>query len=636
MWDLPAVNSFLPLIVVGLVSGSVYSLAALGLVLTYKTSGIFNFAHGIVAALGAFAFYELRDRHGMPWPIAFVLCVVVVGPMLGVILERLTRGLAGAPTATKIVATLGVLVGVQQLLIIRYGAATLAFPGFLPARRVRIASVNVEVGQLIVMAAVLGAAVGLSLFFRLSRLGRAMRGVVDDPSLLALTGTDPVVVRRWAWCIGAAFASASGVLLATSVGLDAAVLTLLVVQAFGAAAVGLFTSLPLTYAGGLAVGIGAALSTKYVGSISWLSGLPASLPFVVLFTVLIAAPKRRLVQVAPERARRVTATRQLGAGTKRAGLAVAAVVIVLIPAVVDTKLITYTQAFVYVIVFLSLALLERTSGQISLAHLGFAAVGASTFSRLTTAGTPWLVAVLVSALVAVPVGALVAIPAIRLSGLHLALATFGFGLLLERLVFQTSLMFGGGDSVPAPRPSIAQGDVAYYYVVVAFVAAAITLVVVVHRSRLGRFLRAMADAPVALATYGTSVTAVKVAVFCISAFLAGLAGALLGPVVGRAAPQSFGAFPSLLLVVVLALQGRAGEYRAAFGAAIALTIIPAYVTNDSLLEWFPVMFGVGAIAVALLEGRDESAGVGGRLEAVAARRIGRSPVAARLAEAGAR
>ena len=90
----------------------------------------------------------------------------------------------------------------------------------------------------------------------------------------------------------------------------------------------------------------------------------------------------------------------------------------------------YTNALIFVILFLSLALLLNTSGQISLCHAAFVAIGASTFSHLTTdQGLPWLLALLGAGLVVVPVGALLSLPAIRLSGLYLALATFGFGIL---------------------------------------------------------------------------------------------------------------------------------------------------------------------------------------------------------------
>jgi branched-subunit amino acid ABC-type transport system permease component len=627
-------KTLMPFIVVGLVNGSIYAIAGLGLVLTYKTSGIFNFAHGAVAAAVAYAFYELRTRNNVPWPIALLLCMLVIGPAIGLFLERLAARLGTTAVATKIMATLGLLVVIQQLAINRYGGQTRAVDQFLPTDRFRVFDVNIEVGQAIIVVIALGAACGLSFFFKKARLGRAMRGVVDNPELVELTGTNATAVRRWAWCIGSSFAGISGVLLAPTIGLDANILTLLVVQAFGAAAVGFFTSLPLTYLGGLVIGLGAALSTKYVGDINWLGGLPPSLPFVVLFAVLVLAPRRRLVQISVERPRRPVEQRRMPPAVKRGGLAALVLVTVAIPHIVGTRTLTYAGALVYVIIFLSLALLERTSGQVSLAHLGFAAVGASAFSHFaSTAGIPWVPAVLLAALVTVPVGALIAIPALRLSGIYLALATFGFGLLLEYLAFQRSFMFGGGNSaLLAPRPSFARSDAAYYYIVVVFVVAVAALVAIVHRSRLGRLLRGMSDSPVALTTYGVNITVVKVAVFSISAFLAGLGGALYGPVTGRATPASFRAFASLMLVVVLGLQGAVAEHRAALGAAITLIVVPAYVTRPSYQEWFPVLFGVAAILVALMDARDANKPVLPRASALAARRAERTPVTARLEE----
>jgi ABC-type branched-subunit amino acid transport system permease subunit len=491
-------------------------------------------------------------------------------------------------------------VAVQQVIIIRYGASAISMRPFLPTATWRIFGVNVGKDQLIVMAIALAGMGALTYLFVATRVGRSMRAVVDQPDLLALTATSPVKVRRQAWLIGTAFTGLSGVLLAPSVGLDSAVLTLLVVQAFGAAAIGMFTSIPLAYVGGLVVGVLSALSTKYVASVSWLQGIPASLPFIILFAVLVGAPQRWLVDFTVERKQRIAERRQLsGWGRIALGIVVTAVALRL-PYAVGARLPVYTAALAHVVVFLSLALLMRTSGQVSLAQLGFAAVGAAASARLATeAGLPWLAAVLLGGLVAVPVGGLLAIPAIRRSGLYLALATFGFAVLLERLLFSTGLMFGGNaSSVPAPRPSFATGDRAYFYVVLVFVVGSILLIAGIHRSRLGRLLQAMADSPTAVSTYGTSVTAIKVIVFCVSAFLAGLGGALLGPVTGSASPGNFGTFASLLLVVVAVIVPGA-EVTASIGAAFALIVMPSYISSAELTDYLPVLFGVSAVSVAM-------------------------------------
>src|SRR5262249_39976812 len=121
-----------------------------------------------------------------------------------------------------------------------------------------------------------------------------MRAVVDNPILLDVMGTSPVRVRRYAWLIGSTTAAASGVLLAPLLPLDATTITMLIVTAFGAAATGAFSNLPATYAGGLLIGVGQALLQKYfISSTGYTAGLADTLPFLVLFVLLLFAPRLR-------------------------------------------------------------------------------------------------------------------------------------------------------------------------------------------------------------------------------------------------------------------------------------------------------------------------------------------------------
>ena len=147
------------------------------------------------------------------------------------------------------------------------------------------------------------------------------------------------------------------------------------------------------------------------------------------------------------------------------------VALLLVPQIFSDTLSYFTIGLSQVIVVLSLGLLVRTSGQVSLCQAAFGAIGAVAFSQLAVDhGVPWLLAVLLGGLIVVPVGAVVAIPAIRLSGVFLALATFGFGILVQQLLYGRNFMFTTLESGrPMPRPSFAQSDTAYYYVVLAFV-----------------------------------------------------------------------------------------------------------------------------------------------------------------------
>ena len=286
----------LPFVITGLVSGSVYGLAGIGLVLTYKTSAVFNFAQGALATLAAYIFYALAVQHHVAWPLAAAVAILVVGPALAFGFEYLTRSIVRENLAVQVTATVGVLLIVEALAVLIYGVTqTRTVPVFLPAGHTTIGSTYVQYSDLITFGFALVATAGLYAMLRFSRIGVAMRAVVDDPNLVEISGTNTLSVRRTAWVIGVMFASASGVLFAPLLPLDPTVLTLLVVQAFGAAALGAFRSLPMTFAGGLAIGVLASLCTKWFTS-GFLSGLPAAIPFIVLFVVLLVFPKRYLVE----------------------------------------------------------------------------------------------------------------------------------------------------------------------------------------------------------------------------------------------------------------------------------------------------------------------------------------------------
>lgn len=589
----------LTFLIIGLVTGSIYSVAALGLVVTYRTSGIFNFGHGAIAAAGAYVFYELHVLQGVPWPIALPVAVVAFGAVAGVLMERLARAIAGATTAAKIVATLGILLVVQGAATLRYGAQSRQFPQFLPTNDFTLSGVRIGADQVIVVLVAAVATVALFRYLSSTTTGRAMRAVVDDPALLDLTGVDPVQVRRTAWIMGCSFASLSGVLIAPTIGFEAALLTLIVVQAFAAAAIGLFKHLPATYAGGLAVGIAQALTVTYVEGVPALSSLPSSIPFLVLFVVLLVIPRRHLVE-SGRAERRTVPTRSTPSRTRSlVAVGVAMAALLAIPPLVGARLPVYTAALAGVVLFLSVGLLVRTSGQLSLCQVGFQAIGAAVFAHAATdAGVPWALAVLAAGLVTVPVGALIAIPAIRLAPLYLALATFGFAILLAQVVYTSKYMFDTSGALPAPRPAGFTSDTTYYYVVLACVIASAALVLAVERARLGRLLRALSESPTVLVSSGANANVTRVLVFSVSAFLAGLSGALLAPVNGSIAGVSFPYFNSLLVLAVLAIAGP-GLVRSAFVAAAALTIIPAYIDNVKFLDAMPMLFGLTAIATVI-------------------------------------
>ena len=595
-------HELLPYIVVGLAAGSIYALAGVGLVLTYKTSGMFNFAHGALGTAAAYAFYTMHFEHDVPWPLAAFISVAILGIALGIGFEAFSRGLSRTPMLWRIAATVGILVSVQAFFSIIYGSDTRQFEHFLPMSTIRLLGVNVTWEQLIIAVISLVATIGLWVYFRVTRTGVAMRALVDDPDTLATTGISPSGVRRAAWIIGCCFATLSGLLFAPSVGLDPVALTLLVVQAFGAAAIGGFSSLPMTYLGGLLIGVGTAVATRYTtneGSV--LTGLPPSLPFIVLFAVLLFSPRVRLAVKEAAVIRRPLTWRAPG----RAQLTLAVVVVgvlALAPIFAADDISQWTLMLTHVILFLSLGLLIKSSGQVSLSQMTFAAIGAVVFSVLVLdAGVPWLLALPIAGLAVVPIGLLLAVPAIRHSGLYLALATLGFGLLVQTMFFQTDLMFGAdGSGRVMPEPPIAAlaTPEGYYYLVLGVTLVCAALVVVVTRTRLGRLLTGISDSPLALRSQGTSTVVTLVLVFCLSAFMAAVSGALSGSVLGIVSGTSFDPLLSLVIVAVLVVSV-GGTPWFALVAAVPLALAPVYIEASSTLQYLQLLFGASVVFVAL-------------------------------------
>jgi ABC-type branched-subunit amino acid transport system ATPase component/branched-subunit amino acid ABC-type transport system permease component len=598
------VNQFLPFIVIGLATGAVYGLAGMGLVLTYKTSGIFNFGYGAVAALDVFLFYLLYAEHGVPWPAALAVCLLVAAPLLGLVLELLSRSLDGATETVKVVATVGLILIVEAIGTLWYPANAPTFPHFLSQSTVRILSVNVTWEQIILFVFSLIASAVLYWFFRYLRLGVLMRGVVDNNDLVSMSGDNPVRVRRWAWVIGTVFASIAGLMLAPTQSLDGVTLTTAVFAAFGAAAIGYFSNLPLTFAGGLLIGVAGALVDKYSATISWIGGLPPSLPFIILFVVLIVIPRRRLVQRAvtvqthARRAYQAPVRVRLSAGVVAVGL------LAIVPAVQATHLSVWSNALVDIILLQSLGLLVRRSGQISLCHLAFAAVGAAAFGHFAGDGLPWLLALVLATLVAVPVGALIAIPAVRVSGVFLALATLGFGIIMEQVFYTRQFMFGSSTlGISDPRPNVSIGawnlstDSGFYYVLLIVTVLVVVTVTAISNGRLGRLLEAMADSPLALETHGATSSVLKVIVFCIAAAMASLAGALSGMLFHYSIGTDFVSFNSLTLVALVVIVTIGDPWYAVIGA-IGYTVIPGYVSGETTSSVLLLLFGLASATAA--------------------------------------
>lgn len=598
-------SKFLPFVVVGLVTGGVYCLASLGLVLTYRTSGVFNFAHGGIGMISAYIFYSLRFH--MPTALAVLLTVLVVAPVMGALIDRLLfRRLEGRGTAAYIVASLGLLVALQSLAILIYGGNTRVVDAIFPRDTYRLMGVEVGLDQTFVVVIAIASGLGLMAFFRFTQLGLRTRAVVSDRTLTSMTGVNASLVTTFSWMLGASFAALAGVLFVPFLGLDALRLTLLVVASFGAAALGKLVSFPTAAIGAFALAVVQQIIIKQVGQIhsselrAALSGLPSAVPFAGLLVPFLFAKKgslKELTAAAPGKLRRTGQGRAARFPAVPLGLFVVAALIA--PHMVaGFRIALLTGALGMVLLFISLSLLVGLSRQVSLAHSIFVVFGATTLAKLLGAGVPYFLALPLAGLLFVPVGALIAIPAIRLSGLYLALATFAFALLSQDLLYTTGFAFGQEQLVKIPRPELLRGDLAFYHFALVIAVIGVVAVELLRVSRLGRILTASADSPNAIQSLGISPLVANVITFCLSGFLAAIAGGILGTLVQVVSQDTYNAYTGLVWVTVLVAVG-SRTLGGTLWAAILFVAVPGFVESRCTSpEYLALYLGVGAIFMA--------------------------------------
>ena len=225
-------------------------------------------------------------------------------------------------------------------------------------------------------------------------------------------------------------------------------------------------------------------------------------------------------------------------------------------------LLTLTEIFT--LVALGLNFLTGYAGQISLCHAAFFGVGAYATALLTQkAGVPYLLSLFAGALFTTAIGAIVAVPALRLKNIYLAIATLGFGVVLQKVIFEWRGLTGGGGGLALTPPSIAGyelGATGLYYLPLALMTIGLFGAWNVSRGRTGRALRVIKDSEIAAGSLGIHAPHYKVIAFAISAFYAAIAGGLFAYLVRYINPESFsvGLSISFLSMVVIGGLGTIG------------------------------------------------------------------------------
>jgi branched-chain amino acid transport system permease protein len=573
-------TTVLNMLLVALPLAGIYAMSASGLVVVYTTTGIFNFAQGAIGMFFAYVYWQFRDpTSGFGWPtwIALPLVVLVLAPLFGALLDRvIMRHLQGQTLVTQLMVTVGImfaLIGLAGMIWNQNEGHTLA-PLF-PGSGIHIGDVVLTWHRAITIITALLLAIGLRLLLFRTRTGIAMRAVVDNRGLASLSGARSAWLSAFSWGLGCSLGALAGILLAPEVDMSTGgALTLLIITAFAAAVVGRLRSLPMTYLGALILALVTSFSSNFLSFSGRWTNLQGAFPVIMLFIVLLLLPRADLRFARTSivrRVERVTTVRDT-----LIGLGALVVVIVLVSSFLsEANLSRFSLGMCTALVALSLVPLTGWAGQVSLAPLAFAGIGAAVYAHQGGAHGS-LVAMLLAGLICMPIGALLAFPAMRLQGLYLALATMAFAALVDAVWFAQPFVAGEGN-VDVERLKLfgLEFTSERSFLILTTVVFAILGVglVALRRSAFGRRLIALRDSEAASATVGVNILETKLVVFALSAGMSGFAGAFMVQhfkTLSSGSTNGFAMLAGLPIVLALVIGGVACVSGALFAGMFGL------------------------------------------------------------------
>ncbi|GAA12967.1 branched-chain amino acid ABC transporter permease/ATP-binding protein [Gordonia alkanivorans] len=591
----------LAFLVLGLGNGAVFAALGLALVMTFKSSGVVNFATGAVALYAAYTYAFLRQGEllnpipGFPTTISLgsdvgvavaVLISVVIAAILGIILYLLVfRPMRAAPALAKAVAAIGLMLVIQALIALRVGENTPSVGPIFKVDTFKIGSSAVPTDRLLLAVVIVGLAICAGLVLRYTRFGVATEAAAESEKGALVTGLSPDRIAIANWALSSATAGLGGVLIAPIVPLNPVAYTMFIVPALAAALVGNFTAISVTVGAGLVIGMLQSEATKLQATWDWMpdAGVAEAVPLILIVGFL-------LLRGQPLPGRGAVIRQDLGRSPRPEHLLVPGIigVVVAVIALLATSgslRLAVIATMIYGIIALSQVVVTGYAGQVSLAQLTLAGVGAYALSRLTeNLNLPFPLAPLLAACAAMVIGVIVGLPALRVRGLPLMVATLALAVFCEAFWFRNPSLNGGLQGAPVDSPSIFGIDLGIGagegYPRLAFgILCLVVLTVVAYgvaalrRSGLGASMLAVRANERSAAAAGINVGVTKLFAFAIASFLAGLGGALLAYQQTLATAGAYAVFAGIGLFAVTYVAG----VTSISGAILAGVIAPGGV-----------------------------------------------------------
>lgn len=576
-------TSHLSYLVLGLGNGAVYAALGLALVMTFKSSGVVNFATGAIALYAAYTYAMLRQGEflipipGLPTalelgaPLSVVGAMVVtlvVSAVLGIIFYLLIfRPMRKASVVAKAVASIGLMVLLQALLAQRVGTSVVSVEPIFALDTIKIGDAVAPTDRIWLALTIIALAVVATLTFKFTRFGVATEAAAESEKGAFLTGLSPDRIAMFNWALSSAVAGFGGILIAPLVALNPVAYSLFIVPALAATLVGNFSSIWLTVIAGIVIGSLQAEMTNLQGSVDWMpkSGMAEAIPLILILGFLILRGR-------PLPDRGAVVRQDIGAAPRPerimlpATIAIACAVILLLVTAGSWRAAVITS-IIFGVIALSQVVVTGYAGQVSLAQLTLAGVAAYALSVLNQhLGIPFPFAPVLAALFATLVGVVVGLPALRIRGLPLTVVTLALAVFVEAFWFRNPSLNGGTNGSPVNSPRIFGIDLGIGagegYPRIAFGLLCLVVLVIVgvvvawlRRGRIGADMLAVRANERSAAASGVDVARTKLSAFAIGAFIAGLGGSLLAYQQTLATPEPFGVFMGITIFALMYIAG---------------------------------------------------------------------------------
>jgi ABC-type branched-subunit amino acid transport system ATPase component/ABC-type branched-subunit amino acid transport system permease subunit len=653
--------TYVVFLLTGLGNGATYAALAVAVVMTFRSSGVLNFAAGATALYTAYTYAFLRQGEllnpvpGLPSTISLgiqlsfglalagsLLLAGVVGALLYLLVFRPLRE---APAVTKAVASIGLLVFFQALLAERAGTTPVEATPVFPAQVFSVGGAQVPADRIWIAATVVAVTAALAICYRFTRFGLVTRAVAETEKGALVSGLSPQRVAMANWALSTMVAGLGGILIASIVPLTPVAYTLFIVPAMAASLVAGFSGLWTAVTAGLLIGMLQSELSYLQVRFAWLpqSGLAELVPLALVLGFMVVRgrplPQRGAIVLktlgrAP-RPRRLLGPAVLGA----------AVGVIALTTTTGTWRDAVITSIIFALLGLSMVIVTGFAGQVSLAQVSLAGVAAFTLSRLGTGlGIPFPFAPLLAACAAAVVGVAFGLPALRIRGLPVAVVTLALAVALDAFWFNNPRYTGGfSTGAPVPQPSVPGLDLSVgsgiTFPRISFGLLCLCLLVVtglgvawLRRSPLGGQMLAVRANERSAAASGIDVARVKIVAFAIGAFIAGLSGALLAYQQSFASEVTFspvaglGFFAVVYLCGVTSITGGVLAGAAAAGGVVYLVFNQAI----SLGSWYATLSGLGLVVTVIRNPE----GVAGGLHMLGARLLRRPGLSAAAGQPG--